>query len=397
MNRNFERQYLERWMGTYVPEDRRVEIDAVAFARHAHPVMYLNSLKSALTVDARFILLRPTMWGSRLKAAHPISRRACQLSLEAAGYEIITTEYGMLSQVHSLPIDWLNAVFSRIPIIRQLCHYELWLMRLKLPAQREKANPSVSIIMPCRNEEGTIEEAVRRMPALGLRTEIICIEGHSRDNTLRELQRVRDIVSHVDVKVIVQTGKGKKNAVVEGCTYASGDILIVFDSDITVAPEDMRTFYEALVTGHGDLINGSRLLFTLEKDAMRWPNFIFNHIFSWVISYSGILGQTISDTLCGTKVCWRRDYERSRIEHAWLWNLDPFGDFSWLFGISMLGGKIKDLPVRYYARTYGSPLQGSFRYGIELGRVLWNIGLVRIVRCHRTPDFKKTVQQFKIK
>lgn len=387
---NSEQQYLYRWMSVHVPEDRRLCIDVAVVSHHPHPAQYLRSLSDAALRDTRFVLLRPTLWGAWLRGVRTISHRACVLSFEAAGYDIITTEYGMLSRSHSWVLDWLNAVVSRIPIVRQLCHYELLLARARPMPVYADSFPSVSIIMPCRNEEGTVEEAIRRMPALGASTEIICIEGHSRDNTLKELQRVRDITSHINVKVMVQSGKGKKNAVVEGCAHATGDILIVFDSDMTVVPEDMQSFYDALVAGHGDLINGSRLMFPLEHGAMRFPNFIFNHMFAWIISYSGILGQSVSDTLCGTKVCWRRDYERSCVEHAWLWNADPFGDFSWLFGIAMLGGKIKDLPVRYYARKYGMPLEGCFRYGLELGRVLWKIGLVRIIR-HKACMKKKTV------
>lgn len=385
---NFEQEYLDRWIQVYVPENRCVRIDATTISTHPHPVIYLNSLKNNIANDERLIVMRRTLWGAWLSKTSTVSHHACKLSLEAAGYEIITTEYGMLLCSSMWIVNWLNAVVSRIPIMRQLCQYELWIARLQPARQQGNTLPSVSIIMPCRNEEGTVEEAIRCMPALGSFTEMICIDGHSKDNTLQELQRMRDITSHIHIKVMVQSGKGKKNAVVEACAHATGDILIVFDSDIAVLPEDMRAFYDALVAGYGDLINGTRLMFPLEQGAMRVPNFIFNHIFAWVISYSGILGQKVSDTLCGTKVCWRKDYERSCVQHAWLWDLDPFGDFSWLFGIAMLGGKIKDLPVRYYARKYGSPIEGRLRYGLELGRVLWNIGLVRIIRHSTTLDLK---------
>ena len=376
-----EKEYLAQWIGVYVPRDLSICLNAQELAREPYPVEYVCRLMHGASRDTRLAVLRPTRWGAWLRGISTVSHQALQLTLEAAGNEIITTEYSLLGAINFWPISWLNAVVSRIPVLRKLCHYELFIARPKnLKNDAGVEQPSVSIIMPCKNEAGTVEEAIRRLPLLGVFTEIICVEGHSQDATLQELLRVRDLISHARIEVMEQSGKGKKNAVVEGCARARGDILMVFDSDMTVTPEDMKTFYDLLVAGNADLINGSRLLFTLEKGAMRWPNFIANHLFAWVISYSGILGQKISDTLCGTKVCWRRDYERSRVEHAWLWSLDPFGDFSWLFGIAMLGGKIQDLPVRYYARTYGRPLQGSFRYGLKLAAILWNIGLVRIIR-----------------
>lgn len=375
-----EKGYIEKWIQVHVPVDRRVDVEVQCIVQAMCPAEYLHEITRTMLRDERLVLLRPTLGEAWLRGQIFVSHRALRLTLEAAGCEIITTEYSLTRGMAFAGMAWLNAIVSRIPFMRTICHYELFIARLRGVVDKRDVLPSVSIIMPCKNEAGTIEQAILRMPALGAFTEIICVEGHSRDNTLQELHRVRERVSHINMEVMQQSGKGKKNAVIEGCTRAKGDVLIIFDSDMTVMPEDMQHFYNMLVLGYADLVNGSRLLFPLEKHAMRVSNFIANHLFAGVISWSGILGQHVSDTLCGTKVCWRRDYERSRSEHAWLWQLDPFGDFSWIFGIAMLGGKIQDLPVRYYARTYGRPLQGSFRYGIQLVAILCRIGLVRILR-----------------
>lgn len=369
-----------KWFDAWAPSDRRTIVDVAMLIDDPHPVLWLQRLRQSERADARVLLVRDTFWGAWLRGTGTLSRRTCRAVLEAAGYEIIAYDYTTPLYEHKGRLGWLNGFMGRIPGLRLLCHYELCVARALPGARDVHQTPSVSIIMPCRNEAGTVEQAIRRMPHLGSYTEMICIEGHSRDTTLEELYRLQTIITHLEVKVLVQTGRGKKNAVVEACDHARGDIIIIFDSDMTVLPEDMEAFYRALVNQQGDVINGSRLMFRLPSGAMRGPNFVANHAFAGLISYGGLLGQKVTDTLCGTKVCWRRDYELSRIQHAWLWNADPFGDFAWLFGIAMLGGKVHNLPVRYYARRYGAPLRGCFGYGVQLLKLLWRIFVIRCVR-----------------
>jgi hypothetical protein len=375
-----EQIFLNAWFDVWAPQERRVIVYADAISQETHPVLVLEKVRTSVREPQCFIMTRPTKWGAWLRGFTTLSSATCRLLLEAAGYEVIAHEYGMLTRNNSGLFKAITAGLKKVPLLRQLCQYELIILRSRSINMVNEKAPSVSVIIPCRNEAGTIEDMICRMPRLGSFTEIICVEGHSRDNTLAELCRVQEEHPQINMRVVVQSGKGKKNAVVEGCDSARGDIIIIFDSDMTVLPEDMEAFYHALVSRCGDIINGSRLLFHLPCNAMRWPNFIANHLFALVVSYTGILGQRVTDTLCGTKVCWRRDYVLSRTIHKWLWDCDPFGDFAWLFGIAMLGGKIQDLPVRYYARTYGAPIVGSFGYGVQLLKVLWKIFVFRCMR-----------------
>jgi len=221
--------------------------------------------------------------------------------------------------------------------------------------------PLVSVIVPARNEEGNIEGVFQRTPEMGAGTEIVFIEGHSRDDTYAEIERA--MARHPERRCVLlkQTGKGKSDAVRLGFDRASGDVLMILDADLTVPPEDLPRFYEALVSGTGEFINGVRLVYPMEGQAMRFLNLLGNKFFS--LAFSWMLGQPIKDTLCGTKVLWKRDYELIAVNRAYFGDFDPFGDFDLLFGAARLNLKIVDLPVRYRERTYGTTNIDRWRHG----------------------------------
>src|SRR5262245_30925841 len=162
-------------------------------------------------------------------------------------------------------------------------------------------------------------------------------------------------------KLLRQTGVGKGDAVRLGFTQASGDILMILDADLTVPPEDLPRFYEVLRSGKGEFANGVRLIYPMEKQAMRFLNLVGNKFFSLVFSW--LLGQSIKDTLCGTKVLWKVDYERIAAHRAYFGDFDPFGDFDLLFGAVKLNLKITDLPIRYRERTYGTTNIERWKHG----------------------------------
>ncbi len=210
---------------------------------------------------------------------------------------------------------------------------------------------TVSVIIPCRNEQGNIEAAILRCPDMGVHTEFIFVEGHSADETLCEVQRVIAQYPEKDIRCYVQQGSGKGDAVRLGFANAKGDVLMILDADLTTRPEELPNFFEALVSGKGDCINGSRLIYGMESGAMGWPSWIANSFFGKLVSL--IIGQKITDTLCGTKVLWKKDYERIAEQRNKLGLYDPFGDFDLLFGAANLNLKIVDMPVHYKRRTYG--------------------------------------------
>jgi SAM-dependent methyltransferase len=266
-------------------------------------------------------------------------------------------------------LPFLGGVVNRfgphVPVLRLGALYRLYVLRrLDTPT----CPPKVSVVIPARNEAGNIERAIRETPLMGAGTEIVFVEGGSSDGTYERIQELMG--SHrgsVEIKLHKQQGKGKGDAVRLGFSKASGDLLMILDADLTVAPEDLRKFYEAMVRGLTDYAQGTRLVYPMENDAMRFLNKVGNTFFAKTFSF--LLGQPIKDTLCGTKVLWRDDYQRIVQNRAFFGDFDPFGDFDLIFGASKLNLKILELPVRYRSRTYGETNIQRFRDGALLIRM----------------------------
>jgi glycosyltransferase involved in cell wall biosynthesis len=214
-----------------------------------------------------------------------------------------------------------------------------------------KEMPLVSVIVPARNEEGNIPQIFTRTPEMGAGTELVLVEGHSTDNTYSAIKAAMSNHPGRRCQLLQQDGVGKGDAVRLGFSRAKGDILMILDSDMTVPPEDLPRFFKALVSGKADFVNGVRLVYPMEKKAMQYLNLVANKIFS--IAFSWLLGQPIKDTLCGTKVLWKSEYEQIEANRSYFGDFDPFGDFDLLFGAARLNLKILDLPIRYRERTYG--------------------------------------------
>ncbi len=225
---------------------------------------------------------------------------------------------------------------------------------------------TVSVIIPCRNEEGNVEDVILRCPEMGINTEFIFVEGHSTDETLSEIKRVAQTCAKKNICYCTQDGQGKGDAVRKGFAQATGDILMILDADLTTPPEELPKFFDALVANKGACINGSRLVHGMESGAMGWLAWMANSFFAKLVSL--IIKQKVTDTLCGTKVLWRKDYERIADERQKLGLYDPFGDFDLLFGAANLGLKIVDIPVHYERRTYGKTNIRKFK---ELWVLLW--------------------------
>lgn len=283
--------------------------------------------------------------------------------LTISGYEVIRSEYQQL-----IPFKWfgigtfVNKFIATLPGIRRLC-LRTYIVARPIPTQ-PTANYSVSIVIPCRNEKGNVESAITRLPAFCDDIEIIYVEGHSKDGTWEEIQRVKEKYSHLKIKAFQQTGKGKANAVHLGFEHATGDIFMILDADLTVPPEQLPKFYNAMNTHQGEFINGSRLIYPMENQAMQFLNFLANKTFSWIFSY--LLSQRFTDTLCGTKVFFKKDYQIILAQRAFFGDFDPFGDFELIFGASKLNMKVIEIPIRYQARVYGETQISRFRHGFIL-------------------------------
>jgi SAM-dependent methyltransferase len=277
----------------------------------------------------------------------------------------LTIQPRILWPFHALGIgDFLNRWLA--PVFSWFC---LTVFCVARPARNRAMGPfTVSVVIPARNEAGNIEAAVRRTPNMGAGTELIFVEGHSKDNTWGEIERVARENPGLRIKILRQTGQGKGDAVRAGFAIAEGDLFMILDADLTVPPEELPKFYDAVASGHAEFANGSRLVYPMERAAMRFLNMCANKAFG--ILFTSILGQPIKDTLCGTKVLRRADYERIAANRAYFGDFDPFGDFDLLFGAAHLNMKIVDVPVRYRDRTYGSTNIHRWRHGWLLLRMV---------------------------
>lgn len=341
---------------------------------------FLENLLAAATPGTRLVLnAHNTLWRPLLSLARRLglkpkrppsswlSRADIINLLDLAGWELVRSDTRILLP---LTAPGLDAFFNRFlaPFLGPLC-LTLFFVARPCTARRTAGEPSVSVIIPARNEAGNIAAAIGRTPAMGRATEIIFVEGHSSDGTWQAIQR--EIAAHPerDIKAFRQTGRGKGDAMRLGYAHAGGEIVMILDADLTVPPEDLPKFYRALVSGRAEFANGVRLVYPMDDQAMRFLNMCGNKFFSLLFSW--LLNQPIKDTLCGTKVFWKSDYEKIAANRPFFGEFDPFGDFDLIFGAVKLNLHLRDIPVRYHNRTYGETQINRWRDGALLLRMSW--------------------------
>ena len=271
----------------------------------------------------------------------------------------------------------LNRYVVRMPGMQHLSLYRIYVLRERErerdggrqeASNRRGVGASVSVVVPTRNEAGNVQGAIARTPLMGPSTELIFVEGGSSDGTWETIQDcLRRYEGPLILRAFQQTGKGKGDAVRLGFAQATGDLLMILDADLTVPPEELPGFYEVATRGHADFVQGTRLVYPMEPGAMRFFNKLGNVAFSQLFSY--LLQQPIRDTLCGTKVLWRSDYQRIAAARHYFGDFDPFGDFDLIFGAARLNLKIAEIPVRYRDRTYGETNIARWKHGWLLLRM----------------------------
>ncbi|MDP9149053.1 MAG: glycosyltransferase [Myxococcota bacterium] len=351
--------------------------DAIVCDRLLHSVAdvqrMLHNLTAHLEEEGRiYLTCFNFVWGLPLSTASRLgfverspdenwfSESTLDNLFQLSGLEAVHFEDRVLVPVD---IPLLNRFAAQLPPFRLGSLYRTYVLRRRR-VQRE-LNPTVTVVIPARNEADNIAPAVARTPVMGASTEIVFVEGGSSDATWDEIERV--IASYrgpLRLKAFKQTGKGKGDAVRLGFEKASGSVLMILDADLTVPPEELPKFYEAMVTGVTDYVHGTRMVYPMENEAMRFLNKCGNAFFARAFSF--LLGQRIRDTLCGTKVLWKKDYERLARARAYFGEIDPFGDFDLIFGARKLNLKIMEIPIRYKSRVYGTTNISRFRDGALL-------------------------------
>lgn len=313
-------------------------------------------------------LFAPARWLG-IKAPHPqyswLASSDVLNLLQLARWIPVTRQNRLLVPVR-LPV--LDTLVNRwlAPWLQWFC---LTIFITARPARADTGTPpTVSVIIPARNEAGNIEAAVRRTPSMGGGTELIFVEGHSNDNTWAEIERVARENPGLKMKIMQQTGRGKGDAVRMGFAAATGDILMILDADLTMPPEELPKFYDVLASGRAEFANGCRLVYPMDEKAMQFLNLCANKAFGLIFTW--LLGQPVKDTLCGTKVLSRAHYAHIAANRAYFGDFDPFGDFDLLFGAAKLNLKIADVPIRYRERTYGATNIQRWKHGWLLLRMV---------------------------
>jgi len=365
---------------TFSPNER---YDAIICDRLCHSIpdvqKLLSNLAGRLTPDGRiFLTCFNFIWAIPLILAARLGfyeRAPEQNWLSESDFENIFTLAG-LDPVHQedrvlFPLKiplldfFLNRFLAKLLPFRIFSLYRVYVLR---PNAVERAIPRVSVICPARNEAGNIQGAIDRTPVMGTWTEIVFVEGNSTDDTYARIEEgVKNYNGPLHLSLHKQTGKGKGDACRLGFEKATGDLLMILDADLTVPPEDLPKFYDAIVRGVADYVHGTRMVYPMERGAMRFLNKLGNAFFAKCFSF--VLGKPIQDTLCGTKVLWKKDYERIAANRAYFGDFDPFGDFDLIFGACKLNLKLMEIPIRYRNRTYGETNISRFRDGFLLLRM----------------------------
>lgn len=300
----------------------------------------------------------------KLKMTQPI---AAWLELEdianllhLSGFELIRKNFKILLPVYIPLVSFFcNYFLANMPLLWKLSLVEIVSARLQPSAERVER--SVTVLIPTKNERGNVVPALERLPKFGTHQEIMFVDGHSTDGTIEEVQKQMELHPDKDIKFYLQDGKGKGDAVRKGYGLAQGEILMILDADLTVPPEELPKFYEAIVTGKGEFINGSRLVYPLGERSMRFLNILGNKFFSVAFTY--LLEQRFKDTLCGTKVLTKTNYDKVAANRHYFGDFDPFGDFDLIFGAAKLNLKIVEVPIRYQERVYGETKISRFKEG----------------------------------
>ncbi|MHC4070109.1 MAG: glycosyltransferase [Planctomycetota bacterium] len=346
----------------------------------------LTLLQAVCTPRTRLVITyHSNLWRPVLALATLLCRRSPDPSynwlstddiknlLALSGFEEVTHSGRTLLPLRIPVLSWImNRLLAKMPLFSWFCLTWVLVARPCPATGRGRGKhdePTVSVLVPTRNEKGNIEEAFTRTPNMGKWTELVFVDGNSDDGTVEEIERCIEKYGPQWHRALLlhQSGKGKGQAVRQGFDECQGDILMILDSDLTMPPEELPKYYEAIVSSRGEFINGCRLVYPMEKKAMRFLNMIANHAFATLFTW--LLGQRVKDTLCGTKVLWRQDYDRIAANRDYFGDFDPFGDFDLLFGAARFNQKIVDMPIRYRERSYGNIKISRWQHGWLLLRM----------------------------
>lgn len=325
---------------------------------------FLKKISSMMTNETRIVIsYYNELWGPILRVGERMGWKMPEIIanwlsvedianfLELSGYQVVRRDYLMLCPIR-IPFvtSFINKIIGNLPILRRLSLTHLLVARPNRPFPNPE-ELTASIVLTCRDEEDNIQGLVEGIPQLGKHTEIIFVEGHSKDRTVEKIQEMIKKYPEKDIKLFKQKGIGQGDAFRLGFDMAKGDLLCWMEADLTIDPKEIALFWETYVSGKGEYINGTRFIYQMEKNSMPFFNFIGNRFFGNIFTI--ILEQRFTDTLCGFKAVSRKNYQKIKKDFDYFGDFDPFGDFQLIFGAIKHGLKVAEIPVHYSPRRYG--------------------------------------------
>lgn len=295
-----------------------------------------------------------------------LSQRDVVNLLELADYDLVQSDRRQLLPRRAFGLGpVINRYVGTLPFVQRLAVRNYIVARPRIvPTPQPR---SASVIVPCRNERGNIAELVNRLPSFAPDVEIIFVEGHSSDGTYEEVERVIAQTPHRSIRLLRQPGIGKADAVRAGLAIAKGEVILILDADMTVAPEDLGKVFSLIASGRAEFVNGTRFVYPMAGGAMRLLNLLGNRAFSFLFSW--LLNRRFTDTLCGTKALAKPHWDAILANRGYFKVDDPFGDFDLILGAARLNLKTVEIPLRYVERRYGETQISRFRHGWYLLRM----------------------------
>tara|TARA_B110000977_G_scaffold125183_1_gene160299 strand:+ start:1495 stop:2904 length:1410 start_codon:yes stop_codon:yes gene_type:complete len=247
----------------------------------------------------------------------------------------------------SLLTKFINQIF-RFPVLNFFCMINLTVLKKVQKKNYQAEGKKISFIIPCKNEGGNIKFFYEKIINSTINAEFLFGNDNSSDNTLDEIKKLQQAIPNKEIKIYDGPGVCKSENVYKGINLASGEIILIYDADLTVSFDDLVNSINLLLKTDADFINCTRMIMPQQKNAMKFLNFYGNLFFAFLFSI--LFKQKITDTLCGTKIFFKKDWEQIKKYNNTWGAKDLWGDFDLLLGAYKNNLKIVENPISYTDR-----------------------------------------------
>jgi glycosyltransferase involved in cell wall biosynthesis len=227
--------------------------------------------------------------------------------------------------------------------------------------------PLVSVLIPVYNEEVTLEQVVRRVAQLDVAKEILIIDDGSKDRSIEIAERLAD--EFAEGRTIVRSlpqpqNLGKGAAVRAGIGHSEGDIVLIQDADLEYDPGDLPALLEPLITGHADVVYGSRFSGGQPQRAHLFLHYVGNKFLTLITR--ALFNTTLSDMEVGYKA-FRGELIRSLHLTSNDFRIEPEMTARVLRKPEI---RLYEVPISYFGRSFDEGKKITWRDGIKALRAL---------------------------